>query len=196
MDYIILNDDGFADENGWVRCYSTDITGEYIGQRDEYLAATTGLPAGAFLDEPPAVNAVNTVIRVNGAWIIVPDHRGETVYRTDNGQPVEITAPGPLPENTTPIKQATPYDRWDGKKWVTDADALRTGQIVDAEQQRQLFLAHANDVTTDWRTELALGIIDDNDKEKLTAWMTHIKSLKGVDTNTAPDIEWPEPPQQ
>lgn len=77
----------------------------------------------------------------------------------------------------------------------TDAPQLTTDeQIALAERKRQTLLAQANEVTADWRTELSLSIIDDDDKAKLTAWMKYIKAVKAVDTSTAPAINWPELP--
>jgi hypothetical protein len=38
-------------------------------------------------------------------------------------QQVEVTTLGDYPEGTTPNAPASPYDKWDGEKWVTDTDA-------------------------------------------------------------------------
>ncbi|EJI3741613.1 tail fiber assembly protein, partial [Escherichia coli] len=43
--------------------------------------------------------------------------------------------------------------------------------------------------------ELQLGIISDEDKASLIAWVQYIKALKAVDTSKAPDIIWPELPE-
>ncbi|MGH6098816.1 MULTISPECIES: tail fiber assembly protein [Citrobacter freundii complex] len=67
--------------------------------------------------------------------------------------------------------------------------------IAIAEHEKQLRLAYANNVTADWRTELALGSISDDDKARLIAWMAYIKELKSVDTSTAPGIKWPDKPE-
>ncbi|MDS0044331.1 tail fiber assembly protein [Enterobacter roggenkampii] len=77
----------------------------------------------------------------------------------------------------------------------TDAPQLTTDeQIALAERKRQTLLAQANEITADWRTELELGMIDDDDKVKLTTWMKYIKAVKVVDTSTAPDVSWPTSP--
>lgn len=78
--------------------------------------------------------------------------------------------------------------------WV-DIPAPTLKKLVDAlDGQKKQLLADADTITADWRTELALGIIDDADKAKLTAWMKYIKAVKAVDTSTAPDVTWPEKP--
>lgn len=67
--------------------------------------------------------------------------------------------------------------------------------ISEAGQTKMSLLSNADSVTDYWRTELALGIIDDTDKAKLTVWMKYIKAVKAIDTSTAPDINWPERPE-
>ncbi|EBS0255991.1 phage tail protein, partial [Salmonella enterica subsp. enterica serovar Java] len=53
----------------------------------------------------------------------------------------------------------------------------------------------------DWRTELALGEISDDDKDSLTKWMAYIRALKTLDLSgvkdsaTFTEIRWPELPQ-
>lgn len=78
--------------------------------------------------------------------------------------------------------------------WIDIPPPTHEEQVAIAEQKRQKLLIQANTITADWRTELALGIISDDDKSKLTAWMQYIKAVKVVDTSTAPDITWPETP--
>jgi hypothetical protein len=66
--------------------------------------------------------------------------------------------------------------------------------VAIAEQHRQKLLRQIDDATADWRVELMLDDISDEDKEKLSAWMAYKKVVKAVDTSTAPDIIWPTPP--
>lgn len=66
--------------------------------------------------------------------------------------------------------------------------------LVEAERYREGLLRYANDVISDWRTELSLGIISDEDKQKLILWMQYIKDVLAVDTATAPAIDWPKQP--
>ncbi|MHA0917094.1 tail fiber assembly protein [Kosakonia cowanii] len=68
-------------------------------------------------------------------------------------------------------------------------------EIIDeAEGKKQSLLADADKITADWRTELALGMLEEDDKETLTKWMRYIRVVKAVDVSTAPDIKWPEEP--
>ncbi|MCM7510547.1 tail fiber assembly protein, partial [Enterobacter hormaechei] len=79
---------------------------------------------------------------------------------------------------------------YDGKKF--------SPPVVDyvklAEQEKSYRLLEAERITADWKVELSLGIIIDDDKKSLIAWMEYIKEVKLVDTSTAPDITWPVKP--
>ncbi len=89
----------------------------------------------------------------------------------------------------------TPYDRWNGSAWVTDEDAQKSGQVMEAQQKKAALLAEAQSTISLWQTELQLGIISDEDKASLIAWMKYIQALNAVDTSTAPDIDWPVKPE-
>uniref|UniRef100_UPI0011187186 tail fiber assembly protein n=1 Tax=Salmonella enterica TaxID=28901 RepID=UPI0011187186 len=71
----------------------------------------------------------------------------------------------------------------------------------DLETTRQKLLDRANSTIADWRTELALGEISDDDKENLTQWMAYIRKLKTLDLSDVKDeatftaIRWPALPQ-
>lgn len=86
---------------------------------------------------------------------------------------------------------------WDGVKFTAPPvpEPTPEEQRAAAEQFRDGLLQNANKVTADWRTELALGIISDEDKEKLIKWMQYIKDVKAVDVSTAPEILWPDKPE-
>ncbi|EAA3680339.1 phage tail protein [Salmonella enterica subsp. houtenae] len=70
-----------------------------------------------------------------------------------------------------------------------------------AETTRQKLLDAANSTIADWRTELALGEIGDDDKDSLTKWMAYIRALKTLDLSDVKDeatftaIRWPALPQ-
>ncbi|NWC62911.1 tail fiber assembly protein [Cedecea sp. P7760] len=83
----------------------------------------------------------------------------------------------------------------EGKPAWVDIPAPTAEEIIAAaERKKKALLSEADSITADWRTELALSIIDEDDKAKLTAWMKYIKAVKTVDTSTAPDVSWPEKP--
>ncbi|QUR75541.1 tail fiber assembly protein [Klebsiella pneumoniae] len=193
-----LNKNGIATKAGDMTVYNYDgETREYLTSSVEFLAVGVGIPANSCTDAPVDEKPGFAICRTVGfdGWGYVVDHRGETVYDTETGQPVEITELGDYPESVTTIEPLTPYDRWNGSKWVTDENAQKSGQVMAAEQKKASLLAEAQSTISLWQTELQLGIISDDDKASLIAWMKYIQALNAVDTSTAPDIEWPVKPE-
>lgn len=193
-----LNKNGIATKAGDVTVYNYDgETREHLSTSTEYLAVGVGIPANACIDAPVDEKEGFAICRTASLneWEYVPDHRGETVYDMETGQPVEITLQGEYANNVTTTAPSTPYDRWNGNEWITDEDAQKSGQVLEAEQQKSALLAEAQSTISLWQTELQLGIISDADKASLIAWMKYIQALNAVDTSTAPDIEWPVKPE-
>ena len=79
--------------------------------------------------------------------------------------------------------------------WVDMPSSTKEQLITVAEKQRLALLKNADEVTADWRTELMLDEINDEDKARLSAWMAYKREVKAVNISTAPDITWPVPPE-
>ncbi|CAH2819635.1 tail fiber assembly protein [Salmonella enterica] len=171
-------------------------TREYLSSTVEYLAVGVGLPANSCTDAPGESKEGFAICRTADliAWEYVADHRGETVYNTETGEPEFVSLLGDYMEGTTPLVPATPYDKWHGEEWITDTDAKHAADVAAAEQHKAALLAAAQATISIWQTELQLGIISDDDKSSLLAWMNYIKALKAVNVSTAPVITWPTPP--
>ena len=172
-------------------------TREYLSSSVEYLAVGVGLPANSCTDAPGEAKAGSAICRTEDftAWEYVADHRGETVYSTETGESLIVSLPGDYPEGTTTLAPSTPYDTWNGSEWVTDAEAQHAADLETAEQQKAALLLEAQATISLWQTELQLGIISDEDKASLIAWMNYIKAVQAVDTSKAPDITWPDKPE-
>ncbi|HBZ8134342.1 TPA: tail fiber assembly protein, partial [Escherichia coli] len=135
-----LNSELIATEASDITVFNYDgETREYISASTEYLAVGVGIPAYSCLDAPGTYKAGYAICRSAdfNSWEYVPDHRGEIVFSTETGESKEITAPGDYPENTTTIAPLTPYDKWDGEKWVTDTEEQHSAAVDAAEAQRQ-----------------------------------------------------------
>ncbi|EKS6937656.1 tail fiber assembly protein [Enterobacter roggenkampii] len=190
-----LNKQGITTKAGDMTVYNYDgETREYLTSSVEFLALGVGIPANSSTDAPAEEKEGFAVCRTASldGWEYVADHRGETVYDTKTGQPVNITAPGDYTIGVTTFAPSTPYDRWNGSEWVTDKDAQKNGQFKEAEQKKSALLSEAQSAISLWQTELQLGIISDDDKASLITWMKYIQWLNAIDTSAAPDIEWPE----
>ena len=195
---VELNQDMIATMAGDVTVYNYDgETLEYLSSSVEYLAVGVGIPANSCIDEPGEKKEGFAICRTAdlSSWEYITDHRGQAVYSTETRQQVEVTALGSYPEGTTPDAPASPYDKWDGEKWIMDSAAKHQGDIADAEQHRQMLLAQVDELSSDWRVELMLGDISEENKKKLSSWMVYKMAVKAVDVSTAPDINWPVQPE-
>ena len=193
-----LSSDLIATVAGDITVFNYDgETREYLSSSVEYLAVGVGIPANSCTDAPGESKEGFAIRRTDDftAWEYVADHRGETVYSTKTGEAVIISAPGDYPEGTTTLEPSTLYDTWNGNEWVTDMEAQHTADVEAAEQQKAALLAEAQTTISLWQTELQLGIISDEDKASLIAWMKYIKTVQAVDTSKAPDITWPDKPE-
>ena len=94
------------------------------------------LPAGCVDSEPPAAKAGQAAQWQpdSQTWHYIADYRGQTAYRTDNGQPETVQTAGELPAGLTFAPRPSPCHVWDGKAWRADkqADAaLKAGQQAE-----------------------------------------------------------------
>lgn len=193
-----LNSEFIATEPGFITVYNYNgETREYISTSTEYLAVGVGIPAHSCLDAPDPYKAGYAICRSAdfNSWVYVPDHRGETVYSTETGESKEITALGDYPENTTTIAPLTPYDKWDGEKWVTDTEAQRSAAVDAAEAQRQSLIGTAMDSISLIQLKLRAGRnLSQEETTRLNAVLDYIDAVEAIDTSNAPDIEWPVSP--
>lgn len=196
MAKLTFDKNGLAKAAGTLTVYSYDAkTGEHTGTNEEYLAPGVGIPANACAVAPPEAGQGKIAVFTNGSWLLVADHRGETIYSTKDGQPAVVTETGAYPENTTVLAPLTVFDVWDGNGWVTDAAAQSAAQVREAETKKASLIAAANETTQAWQAQLMLGIITDADKAALTEWMKYIQKVQSTATASAPDIIWPQQPE-
>ena len=78
-------------------------------------------------------------------WISREDHRGEVVFDTENGNTLEITEPGAYPEGTTTLAPANAWQKWNGKAWVDDAEAMWIALVSEADAEKKSLLKQANE---------------------------------------------------
>lgn len=80
--------------------------------------------------------------------------------------------------------------------WVDLPLPSRDELVGEIEQRRASLLAYADSITADWRTELALGEISEDDKDKLSSWMAYKREVKSVKADDAltEGFSWPAHP--
>ncbi|EKN9211102.1 DUF4376 domain-containing protein [Salmonella enterica] len=113
-------------------------TNEFIGAGDAYIPPHTGLPTNCTDIAPPDIPASHTAVfdSEKQTWSLFEDHRGETVYDTTTGNPIYISEPGPLPENTTTQAPASPIDKFENGQWVADLNTARIQKHADINNWR------------------------------------------------------------
>ncbi|HCN7558872.1 TPA: tail fiber assembly protein [Escherichia coli] len=199
MEQAILGKDGYTLNDGEIIVHNYDgETREYISTSTEYLAVGVGIPACSCLDAPGIHKAGYAICRSVdlNSWEYVPDHRGEVVYSTETGDTREITVPGDYPENTTTIAPLTPYDKWDGEKWVTDTEAQHSAAVEAAEAQRQSLIDAAMASISLIQLKLQAGRkLTQAETTRLNAVLDYIDAVTATDPSTAPDVIWPELPE-
>ena len=94
------------------------------------------LPAGCVDTEPPEARA-GFAARwqpEKNAWQYLPDHRGKTAYRTDDGAEVQVEQVGELPAGLTFAPRENGHQTWDAKAkdWV-----LPPAVAVQIKEQQQ-----------------------------------------------------------
>lgn len=195
MAKVTLDKNGLAKSAGTLTVYNFDaVSGEFTGSNDEYLAQGVGLPANACITAPPVTEAGRLAFYIDGSWQTVADHRGETVYSVNDGAAVLISEPGDYPADTTTLKPATAWDKWDGEKWVTDSAEEKAAAVKEANERQAELIAEANSITQAWQTQLRLEMITESDKTSLMEWMKYVQAVQAVRTEDAPDVKWPEKP--
>ncbi|MEZ2928284.1 tail fiber assembly protein, partial [Escherichia coli] len=72
---------------------------------------------------------------------------------------------------------------------------------LKAEDERDALLKQVSIMTSEWEKDLLLGLISDEDREKLKAYRIYAKSLQTMDFSPITDkasynaIEWPVSPE-
>ncbi|HHR5509353.1 TPA: tail fiber assembly protein [Klebsiella oxytoca] len=183
-----------ATQAGTVQVFHFDMTSrEFIGTEEVYIHVGVGLPAFSCTEEPPVQGEYQVAVRSedNSSWSVTDDYRGITVYDIQTLASHVITEPGPIPDTVTTSAPSTPYDKWDGSAWVTDADAQHAADVANADIQKKELLAQASADISILHDAITLNMATDDEKSRLTAFQAYRVLLNRVDTSLAPDIVWP-----
>ncbi|HAU4444884.1 TPA: tail fiber assembly protein [Citrobacter freundii] len=186
-----------TDSNRVITIYNlSSSTNEFIGQGDGFIPANTGLPAYSTDIAPPsAKDGFVAVFNFESEkWSLIEDHRGRTVYDIQTGEAITINQLGALPYDVVSIAPEGHFMKWDGNKWVHDADAEKTAQITQATQQKESLLALAASKTAPLQDAVDIGIATEAETALLLAWKKYRVLLNRINPDDAPDISWPDMP--
>lgn len=177
-------------------------TGELVGpsyaDRDPLEPEKWLIPALAFVEEPPKPKPGQAVMHLpdtEHVWSLVQDLRG-TVYRKANGQAIEWTDLGALPDDLTVEACPGPYYVWGERGWQLDEAAEVQGLTQMALAERDGLLIDATTRLAPLQDAVDLGDASPGELAELAAWKRYRVALNRVQQQ--PDfpkaIEWPSVP--
>lgn len=193
----VFDDNGLAIEAGNIRCfYYSSVTGEYTGWSDEYIHIGVSMPGNSTDIDPGDEVSGQVAVFGNGGWAMHEDHRGDTVYSTTDGTASTVDYIGPVRDGYTTVAPSGPYDKWDGKKWVTNTEAQRSAVVDAAEAQRQSLIDAAMASISLLQLKLQAGRkLTQAETTRLNAVLDYIDAVMATDTSNAPGVIWPVPPE-
>ncbi len=69
--------------------------------------------------------------------------------------------------------------------------------VAEAKAEKQTRLDFATTKIVVWQTKLLMGRkLTDEESTQLNAWMDYIDAVTTIDPSTAPDVIWPELPEE
>ena len=192
----VFDSAGLATEPGEIRCFYYDpFSLEYAGFSDEFIHIGVSLPGYSTAIVPGAEISGYARVFTGGSWEQREDYRGATVYSTADRSAVVVDYIGAIKDGYVRISPLTPYDKWDGEKWVTDAEAQHSAAVDTAEAHRQLLVDAAMASISLIQLKLQAGRkLTQAETTRLNAVLDYIDAVTETDTSTAPDIEWPVSP--
>lgn len=194
---VIWGNDGWAETSGFTMAYIADPeTAEYLGLDDVWVSAGTGLPAGAYIDAPPASSEGKAIVRQATGWQLVTDLRGVVVYDKSTGHPVTVNAIGALLEQYTLQEPYSPYDKWTGDGWVKDEAAEQQATLAAAKAEQSTRLSTANQQIAIIKPAVDGGYAKPEHIKLLADWQRCCYELTLVPEQAGWPYkpQWPEPP--
>ncbi|EMQ2084197.1 tail fiber assembly protein, partial [Yersinia enterocolitica] len=161
------------------------------------LPLGVGLPAHSVADAPiiqPKTGMALVRDLTANQWVIVADHRHQTVYDIETKYESIIFALGPIPKNKTLIQPMHEFDIWTGTAWEVDQQALKASHIAAAIQQKTALIKQVSDHINILLDAIAMDN-QQTDIQQLAALKHYRIALLRINTNSAPEIDWPELPQ-
>lgn len=161
----------------------------------QYCAEGVGIAAGSYTDKPAKLDDNTKAIRRTAdvsAWEVVDDLSGQLAYSTDPREENTVDFIGPLPDGWTLLAPASPFDKWDGDKWVTDTDAQHAAEIAAAQVKLEALNQEADEIIEQLNRAVKYDMATDEEKASLEAWEKYSVLLSRVNPENP---EWPEKPE-
>ena len=179
----VFDDNGLATAPGNVRCYYYNPeTGEYTGWSDEFINVGVSMPGDSTDIDPGEAFPGKVSLFTGTDWTQEEDHRGDTVYSVENKQESVVDYIGPIKEGFVAAEPSSMFDKWDGQKWVADAEAQHAADVAEAEQKKAFLLAEAIIAIAPLQDAFELDMATDAEKALLLEWKKYRVLLMRVDT--------------
>lgn len=191
---VVWNEHGFAANDGYVKAHTaSSSSGEYAGEVEVWVSKGTGLPAHAYLDQPPSADSGFAIVRSQAcdAWITVQDHRGEVVYNKHTKEQLLISELGPIPDEYTDLAPSSPFDIWSGAAWVRDENAESMAAIIAAQEEQSSRLYIASQQIAILKPAVDGGYAKPEHSQLLSDWQRYRYELTMIPDQAG----WPERPQ-
>lgn len=146
------------------------------------------------MEAPPEPKTGYAVYWNGLEWSYLEDLRGQTAYVKENGTAIIVADLGPLAEQYTFDRPATPYDEWIDGNWVTNAKALKAQQVADAKAQKNRLWVEAGDMIGALSDAIKYGMATEEEKRQFDAWSEYRVLLMRTNPDDVPDINWPVKP--
>ncbi|ENT9724402.1 tail fiber assembly protein [Escherichia coli] len=82
--------------------------------------------------------------------------------------------------------------------WIDIPAPTHDELIAEAEREKKQRIDAANDFmnSKQWPGKAAIGRLNGDELAQYNLWLDYLDALETVDTSSAPDIEWPTPPEE
>ena len=190
----VLDNNGLTISAGWAIIYSVDEKGEFLQATYQYLPIGVGLPANAYLDAPKSVKDNQAIIHNGQQWTYPKDLRGTIIYSTETGAETTMQEVGEIPDGYTTSKPTSEFDSWDGKKWQLDVSKQHQYEVNQASAKKNQFIADATSQLSYLQDAVDSQIASELEIQLLAEWKKYRVLVNRIDIEQAPNIDWPNNP--
>ncbi|WP_321946589.1 tail fiber assembly protein [Paraburkholderia sp. J10-1] len=180
------------------------LTGQYTGSRladpDPQNADRWLIPAFATDVPMPEVPRNAYPFFIDGAWLLLPDYRGQRLYRISDGSPAEIGIAGIGPEQVDLTEHARPSadHTWNGNEWALDPELAKARERAEALAEFEKHMDAARVHTIGMADAQATGLLSVGEAAVFKAWSAYQLALVRVvnGQNFPGEREWPAEPDE
>ena len=190
----VLDNNGLTISPGWAVVYNVDAKGEFLQATYQYLPTGVGLPANAYLDAPKSVKDNQAIIHNGQQWTYPKDLRGTIIYSTETGAETAMQEVGEIPDGYTTSKPTSEFDSWDGKKWQLDVSKQHQYEVNQASAKKNQLITDATAQISYLQDAVESEIASEQETQLLAEWKKYRVLVNRIDIEQAPNIDWPNNP--